>query len=498
MPEPNSVSRSFMPSQPLSLLTDFYQLTMAYGYWKSGKSEDQAVFHLFFRKPPFHGGYTVTAGLGYVIDFLENLRFTRDDLAYLASQRNAKGTPLFEPAFLDYLEHMEFSCDIHAMPEGTLAFPQEPILRVEGPIIQCQLLETALLNIINFQTLIATKSARINHAAQGDTVMEFGLRRAQGIDGGMAASRAAYLGGCTSTSNVLAGKQFGIPVAGTHAHSWVMAFEEEKEAFEAYAAAFPENCVFLVDTYQTEQGTRAAIEVGLAMKARGKNLAAIRIDSGDLAYFSTLARQMLDEAGLQDTKIVASNDLDEYIIHSLKTEQKAPIDIWGVGTKLVTAFDQPALGAVYKMSKIKPRDGVWRDTVKLSEQAIKVNNPGQLQVRRYFNAKGLMVGDLIFDASHPMPPDPVMIDPADATRQKRPLKKAQGFQDLLVPLFLQGKRVYPQPELSAIRQTVREQMNLLDASNKRLVNPHVYAVGLEQGLYNRKMQLILQMREREA
>lgn len=490
------LSQSFMPAQPLSLLTDFYQLTMAYGYWKSGKGDDQAVFHLFFRKHPFHGGYTITAGLGYVIDYLQNLRFTKEDLAYLAAQRNASGAPLFETAFLDYLQKLEFSCDIYAMPEGTLAFPQEPILRVEGPIIQCQLLETALLNIINFQTLIATKSARINHAAQGDTVMEFGLRRAQGIDGGMAASRAAYLGGCASTSNVLAGKQFGIPVAGTHAHSWVMAFEEEKEAFKAYAEALPDNCVFLVDTYQTEQGTKAAIEVGLALKAKGKKLAAIRIDSGDLAYFSALARHMLDEAGLADTKIVASNDLDEYIIHSLKTEQKAPIDIWGVGTKLVTAFDQPALGAVYKMSKIKPRGQEWRDTVKLSEQAIKVNNPGRLQVRRYFNDKGLLVGDLIFDDSQSLPADPVMIDPADATRQKRPLKKARHSEDLLQAVFLDGKKVYEQPDLPEIRSFVAKQMNLLDASNKRLVNPHVYAVGLEQGLYNRKMSLILKLRER--
>jgi nicotinate phosphoribosyltransferase len=496
MPAADHPSHSFMPAQPLSLLTDFYQLTMAYGYWKSGKGEDRAIFHLFFRKHPFHGGYTITAGLGYVIDYLQNLRFTEDDLAYLAEQRTVTGGALFEAAFLDYLRRLQFTCDIYGMPEGTLAFPQEPILRVEGPIIQCQLLETALLNSINFQTLIATKSARINHAAQGDTVMEFGLRRAHGIDGGMAASRAAYIGGCASTSNVLAGKQFGIPVAGTHAHSWVMAFEEEKEAFEAYAEALPDNCVFLVDTYQTEQGTKAAIEVGLALKAKGKKLAAVRIDSGDLAYFSTLARQMLDDAGLKDTKIVASNDLDEYIIHSLKTEQKAPIDSWGVGTKLVTAFDQPALGAVYKMSKIKPKGAEWRDTVKLSEQAIKVNNPGQLQVRRYFNGKGLLAGDLIYDASYPVPSDPVMIDPADATRQKRPLKKAEHFEDLLQPIFLNGKIVYHQPDLQDIRTFVRRQMNLLDASNKRLVNPHVYAVGLEQGLYTRKRNLILQLRER--
>ena len=498
MSDADYTNHSFMPAQPLSLLTDFYQLTMAYGYWKSGKGDDRAVFHLFFRKHPFNGGYTITAGLGYVIDYLQNLRFTEEDLTYLSAQRNAAGEPLFEAAFLHYLRELQFSCDIFGMPEGTLAFPQEPILRVEGPIIQCQLLETALLNIINFQTLIATKSARINHAAQGDTVMEFGLRRAQGIDGGMAASRAAYIGGCVSTSNVLAGKQFGIPVAGTHAHSWVMAFEEEKEAFKAYAAALPNNCVFLVDTYQTEQGTKAAIEVGLELKRKGKKLVAVRIDSGDLAYFSTLARQMLDEAGLQDTKIVASNDLDEYIIHSLKTEQKAPIDIWGVGTKLVTAFDQPALGAVYKMSKIKPGNAEWRDTVKLSEQAIKVNNPGQLQVRRYFNSKGLLVADLIYDASHPVPADPVMIDPADATRQKRPVKKADRFEDVLQPIFLNGNLVYKQPDLPAVRAFAGMQMNLLDASNKRLVNPHVYAVGLEQGLYTRKMNLILKLRERYA
>jgi nicotinate phosphoribosyltransferase len=488
-------NQSYMPEGPLSLLTDFYQLTMAYGYWKSGKEADEAIFHVFFRKHPFHGGYTVTAGLGYVVDFLKDFRFTDDDLAFIASQRSQNGNRIFEEAFLDYLKNLTFSCDIMAMPEGTLAFPQEPILRVKGPIIQCQLLETALLNIINFQSLIATKSARINHAAAGDAVLEFGLRRAQGIDGGMAASRAAYIGGCASTSNVLAGKYFQIPLAGTHAHSWVMAFGSEKEAFEAYAEAMPDNCVFLVDTYNTEQGVKNAIGLAMEMRQKGRKLLAVRIDSGDLAYFSQMARRMLDAAGLSDTKIVASNDLDEYIIHSLKTEQHAPIDMWGVGTKLVTAYDQPALGAVYKLSKIKTGQDSWRDVIKLSEQSIKINNPGELQVRRYYHASGGFAGDLIYDQSQSLPEDPIMVDPHDATRRKRPGQKAEKWQDLLVPIFQEGQLVYNSPSLAAVRDFVIAQRSQLDPAVKRLVNPHLYAVGLEKGLHQRKMDLIIKLRE---
>jgi nicotinate phosphoribosyltransferase len=478
----------------LALLTDYYQLTMAYAYWKAGKAEEEAIFNLFFRKHPFQGGYTITCGQSYVMDFLRNFSFAKEDLDFIALQTNDQGKPVFEKAFIEYLENLKFNCEVFGMPEGTLAFPNEPILRVRGPILQCQLLETPLLNIINFQSLIATKSARVNYAAQGDTVMEFGLRRAQGIDGGLAASRAAYIGGCSSTSNVLAGKLFGIPVAGTHAHSWVMSFPDEKEAFEAYAAALPDNCVFLVDTYHTFDGTRKAIQVGKELRKQGKKLHGIRIDSGDLAYFSSKARQLLDSEGLHDTKIIASNDLDEYIIHSLKAEQKAPIDIWGVGTKLVTAFDQPALGAVYKLSAIRNEQGVWEDKIKLSEQAIKVNTPGLQQVRRYFNNSGDMIGDMIFDENLTPPTNPTMVDPMDSTRRKKMKSADSHYKDLLIPIFRDGKQVESLSPISQTRDYVKQQMNQLDNSTKRLVNPHIYPVGLEQQLHDKKMRLILSLR----
>src|SRR5690606_21660222 len=297
---------------------------------------------------------------------------------------NKDGSPVFDADFLDYLQKLEFSCDIDAVEEGTVVFPNSPLVRVRGPLIQCQLLETPLLNIINFQTLIATKAARINVAAQGEPVLEFGLRRAQGIDGALAASRAAYIGGCTSTSNVMAGKLFGIPVSGTHAHSWIMSFETEIEAFEAYADAFPDQCIFLVDTYDTLNGVKNAIKVGEILRSKGKQMIGIRIDSGDLAYFSTKARQMLDEAGFPDAKIVASNDLDEHIIASLKS-QDAAINIWGVGTKLVTAYDQPALGAVYKLSAIRNEQGEWEPKVKVSQQSLKINIPGIHNTKRYYS-----------------------------------------------------------------------------------------------------------------
>lgn len=312
----------------LALLADFYQLTMAYAYWKSGKAEQEAVFNLFFRKHPFQSGFTIAAGLEYVIDFCNNFTFNEDDLSYLGNMKNSDGSPVFVSDFLEYLKEMKFSCDIDAVEEGTVVFPHTPMIRVKGPLIQCQLLETALLNIINFQTLIATKAARVVLAAKGDSVLEFGLRRAQGIDGALAASRASYIGGCSATSNVMAGKLFGIPVSGTHAHSWIMSFDTELEAFKAYADAFPEKCIFLVDTYDTVNGIRNAIEVGKILREKGKEMLGIRIDSGDLAYFSNIAREMLDEAGFPEAKVVASNDLDEHIITSLKI-QEASISVWG-------------------------------------------------------------------------------------------------------------------------------------------------------------------------
>ena len=355
----------------LGLLTDFYQLTMAYAYWKSGLADREAVFHLTFRRAPFRGGYAVACGLGLAQEYLANWSFDGTDVDYLASLTGADGQVLFDRAFLDHIRSSTFACHVDAIPEGTLVFPHEPLVRVHGPLWQCQLVETALLNIVNFQTLIATKAARICRATHGEPVLEFGLRRSQGVDGGLSASRAAYIGGCAATSNVLAGKLHGIPVKGTHAHSWVMTFDDELASFQAYAAAMPNNCVFLVDTYDTIEGVRHAIEVGRTLQSQGHSLVGIRLDSGDLTELSIAARQMLDEAGLTDAAIVASNDLDEYEIAELK-RRGATINIWGVGTRLATAYDQPALGGVYKLGALRSASGRWLNKVKLSEQEIKV------------------------------------------------------------------------------------------------------------------------------
>lgn len=480
----------------LVLLTDFYQLTMAYAYWKAGKAEQEAVFNLFFRKHPFQGGFTLMAGLDYVVDFCSNFKFEKADVDYLEQMKNKDESPVFEADFLDYLQKLEFTCDIDAVDEGTVVFPNSPLVRVRGPLIQCQLLETPLLNIINFQTLIATKAARINLAAQGEPVLEFGLRRAQGIDGALAASRAAYIGGCTSTSNVMAGKLFGIPVSGTHAHSWIMSFETELEAFEAYADAFPDQCIFLVDTYDTLNGVKNAIKVGEILRSKGKEMVGIRIDSGDLAYFSSQARQMLDEAGFPDAKIVASNDLDEHIIASLKS-QEADINVWGVGTKLVTAYDQPALGAVYKLSAIKNEMGEWEPKVKVSQQSLKINIPGIHNTKRYFS-KGKAVADMIFLEDHPIDPKGVVIiDPVDATRRKRLMPAFYQEEVLLKTIFEKGRKVYNLPTLHEIRDRATTQLESLDRTHMRLVNPHLYPVGLEENLHHLRMELVLKAKKFE-
>jgi len=478
----------------LVLLTDFYQLTMAYAYWKSGKGEQEAVFNLFFRKHPFQGGFTLAAGLDYVIDFCSNFKFEKADLDYLEDMKNKDGSPVFESAFLEYLQNLKFTCDIDAVEEGTVVFPNAPLVRVKGPLIQCQLLETPLLNIINFQTLIATKAARINIAAQGEPVLEFGLRRAQGIDGALAASRAAYIGGCTSTSNVMAGKLFGIPVSGTHAHSWIMSFETELEAFQSYADAFPDQCVFLVDTYDTLNGVKNAIKVGEILRSKGKEMLGIRIDSGDLAYFSAKARELLDEAGFPDAKIVASNDLDEHIIASLKS-QEADINVWGVGTKLVTAYDQPALGAVYKLSAIKLADGTWGPKVKVSSQSVKINIPGFHNVKRY-SSRGKAVADMIFLENQEIDPKGIIIiDPIDATRRKRLMPAFYQEEILLKAIFKKGKLIYTLPSLIEIRDRAGNQLESLDKTHKRLVNPHLYPVGLEENLHQLRMDLVLKAKK---
>lgn len=477
--------------EPLGLLTDLYQLTMAYGYWKQRTHDREAVFHLYFRKIPFAGGYTVACGLSAAVDYLQGLRFTEGDLAYLATLRGNDEAPLFEDGFLKFLGEMKFSCDVDAMPEGTVAFAHEPLVRVQGPLLQCQLVETALLDLVNFQTLIATKAARVCQAAHGDSVLEFGLRRSQGIDGGLSASRAAYVGGCNATSNVLAGRLFGIPVRGTHAHSWVMSFDSELESFKAYAASMPNNCVFLVDTYDTLQGVRHAVEVGKWLRSQGHELAGIRLDSGDLAYLSIEARKILDEGGFPRAAIVASNDLDEKLITSLKS-QGATISVWGVGTKLATAYDQPALGGVYKLAAIRERGGEWRYRIKLSEQAVKISTPGVQQVRR-FTRDGQFLADMIYDTASGGAPSHTIIDPLDMTRQ-RTFDGDVEHTDLLVPVFRGGAPVGEPVDIHKSRARALAQIASLHPGIRRFDNPHQYPVGLEKGLHQLRTNLILEAR----
>ena len=479
---------------PLGLLIDLYELTMAYGYWKSGMLEHEAVFHLHFRKPPFGSGFTLACGLAPAIEFIESFRFGDEDLDYLAGLRGDDDSPLFTADFLDVLRRLELACDIDAIPEGTVVFPQEPLVRVRGPILQAQLLETALLNLINFQTLIATKAARVCLAAQGDPVIDFGLRRAQGMDGGLSASRAAYAGGCAATSNVLAGKLFGIPVKGTHAHSWVLAFDSELEAFDAWAEAMPNNSIFLVDTYNSLEGVRHAIEVGRRLRERGYEMMGVRLDSGDLAYLSIEARRILDAAGFPDAQILGSSELDEHLLESLKL-QGAKIGAWGVGTRLVTAYDDPALGGVYKLTAVREGPAApWKYKVKLSEQALKITTPGIQQVRR-FSGDGLFQADMIFDEELGAPAAPTIVDAADMTRRKE-IPRDAPWEDLLVPVFRAGRRVYEPPPLDEVRRRGFEQLGRLHPGIKRFVNPHQYPVGLESKLFDLRIRLILEARQR--
>jgi len=475
----------------LTLLTDLYQLTMAQGYWVKGMAEKEAVFHLYFRQNPFKGGYTVSAGLADAVDLLRNFRFSPEDISYLKSLRDNKAQPLFREDFLKYLETLRFTCDVAAMPEGTLVFPSEPLLRVSGPILQCQLVETPLLNILNFQTLIATKAARIVDAAGTDRVIEFGMRRAQGPDGALSAARAAFIGGIGATSDLLAGRLFNIPVKGTHAHSWVMSFAEEKEAFAAYAEVFPQDSVFLVDTYNTLNGVKNAIAVAREMRSKNTELQGIRLDSGDLAYLSIEARRLLDEAGFPNVSIVASNDLDEHLIQSLKL-QGACIDTWGIGTKLVTAYDQPALGGVYKLGAIRQENGEWDYKLKLSEQLIKISNPGIQQIRRFFGKDGF-IADMIFSEDEPVSSPATIIDPIDPTRRKV-IGDEVSYQDLLVPVFTKGEMLYDLPDLTEIQTYAKQQVNQLHETSRRFLNPHTYPVGLAEQLHNRKMDIIMQLR----
>ena len=472
----------------LTLLTDLYQLTMMNGYLRNGKEKDVAVFDLFFRRNGIIS-YSVAAGLQQAADYVRGLRFEEEDIAYLRSLE------LFDESFLDYLKTFRFTGDLYAVPEGTVLFPEEPLITVKAPVLEAQFLETALLNIVNHQTLIATKAAKVVSAAAGDSVMEFGLRRAQGPDAGVYGARAAVIGGCGSTSNVLAGKLFSIPVAGTHAHSWVMNFPSEYEAFRAYAKLYPDACLLLVDTYDTlKSGVPNAIRVFRELRAEGHEPKGIRLDSGDLAYLSKCARRMLDEAGFPDAIICASGDLDEYVISSLKA-QGAKVDLWGVGTKLITSADMPALGGVYKLSALYPAGGGEIPKIKLSDNTEKITNPGFKQVYRIYGADGKAEADLIclrdesIDVTRPL----TIFHPVDTW-------KTTTFTDytvrpLSVPVFLGGKQVYEFPPLSEVCSYAACEKESFWEEYKRLINPHVYKVDLSQKLYDVKKELIAEIRE---
>jgi nicotinate phosphoribosyltransferase len=477
----------------LATLTDLYELTMASGYLSAGVADRETVFALSFRTLPFGGGYAVAAGLDDALEILERLRFDGVDVDYLRSLNGAGGKPLFGDDFLELLAGMRFTCDVDAIPEGTVVFANEPLLRVRGPLLQAQIVESVLLTVIGFQTLVATKAARVVEAAGESPVLEFGLRRAQGIDGGISAARAAYVGGVAATSNVLAGRLFGIPVRGTHAHSWVQVFGDEQLAFDKYAEAQPDNVTLLVDTYESIAGVEHAIEAGRRLRARGDNLAGIRLDSGDLAYLSIEARRMLDEAGFPDTKIVASNDLDEHTIASLRAEG-ARIDIWGVGTRLDTCYDQPALGAIYKLSAICDPGGGWRYPVKLSEHSSKISIPGVLAVRRFVDEAGRFRADMIYDEDIPLRADgDAIVDPADALHM-RIIDPSWSAQELVLPALRGGARVAPAPPLVEIRARAQSQIRSLHPAIRRLLNPHTYPVGLEMQLHRRRSDLVLERR----
>src|ERR1035437_1558244 len=476
----------------LATLTDLYELTMGAGYAAAGVADREAVFALSFRTLPFGGGYAVMAGLDDAVAILESLRFDAVDIDFLRGLRGTDDRPMFNAQFLEQLAGLKFSCDVDAIPEATVVFANEPLLRVRGPLLQAQLVESVLLNVIGFQTLVATKAARVVDAAGDGQVLEFGLRRAQGPDGALSAARAAYIGGVAATSNVLAGRLFGIPVRGTHAHSWVQVFDDEQRAFDAYADAQPDNVTLLVDTYDSLVGVAHAIVTGRRLQARGLTLAAIRLDSGDHAYISIEARRMLDEAGFTNTKIVASNDLDEYTISSLR-EQGARVDIWGVGTRLDTCFDQPALGAVYKLTAICEPGG-WRYPIKLSEHSAKISIPGVLGVRRFVDDAGLFRADMIYDEDLPTLPDgDVIVDPADALHM-RAIERGWRAHEIVEPAMRSGLRVRPSPTLDEIRTRAREQVGSLHPAIRRLLNPHIYPAGLEMRLHEPRSAPLLERR----
>ncbi len=465
---------------------------MAYGYWKAGVSDHEAAFHVTFRHNPFGGQFTVACGLATAIDFLRMFHFTETEIAYLASQRGNDGKPLFDSGFLDYLRDLRLTCDIDAIPEGTLVFPNEPLIRVSGPVAQCQLLETTLLNILNFESLIATKAARVCLAAKNDPVIEFGLRRAQGVDGGLTAARAAYIGGCVGTSNLQAGERFGIPVSGTQAHSWIMFFESEDEAFQTYASAMPNNCVLLVDTYNSIEGVRHAIDVAGQLRKEGHEMIGVRLDSGDRVALSIEARRMLDKAGFTNAKIVCSGDLDEHVIADMK-QGGARIDMWGVGTKLTTGQPDAALSGIYKLGAVRHPGCQWQYRIKLSDEAAKTSCPGLLQVRRFQQPDGRFIADAIYETDHAISEPCVVVDLE--TEKKTEIPAKTDYSDLLVPVFRRDQLVYQTPNLEASREHARKQLDCAPPEILRLKNPTPYKIGLERSLHELRATLIARAKE---
>ncbi len=482
-----------METRNLTLLTDLYQLTMMNGYLKENRREEIAVFDVFFRQNGMIT-YSVACGLEQTVDYILNLKFGEEEIAYLES------LGIFSKEFLAYLKNFKFTGDVYAVKEGTVVFPGEPILTVKAPIMQAQLIETAILNNINFQTLIATKSAKIRYAAKDDIVMEFGLRRAQAPDAGIYGARAAVIGGCNSTSNVLAGKMFDIPVSGTHAHSWVMNFKDEYTAFRAYADVYPDNALLLVDTYDTlKQGVPNAIKVFKELKAEGYNPKGIRLDSGDLAYLSKKARKMLDDAGFPDTIICASGDLDENSINSLKN-QGAEINSWGVGTKLITSADMPALGGVYKLAAVYGDDGKMLPKIKVSENVEKITNPGFKNIYRVYDKEtGKAEADFIYlrdeepyDTSKPL----VLTHPTE--RWKKITFENYELRPLQVDVIKGGKLVYKLPTLKEIKAYTEQELNSFWDEYKRLDRPHIYKVDLSDSLYELKQQMLDEIRGQDV
>lgn len=480
-----------MSKRNLTLLTDLYELTMMQGYYEKGQNEN-VIFDVFFRQNPCNNGYSVCAGLDQVIDYIKNLHFTYDDVDYL------RGLGIFKEDFLHYLSGFHFSGDIYAIPEGTVVFPKEPLLKVVAPIMEAQLVETAILNIINHQSLIATKTSRIVFAANGDGIMEFGLRRAQGPDAGLYGARAAMIGGCVGTSNVLAGQMFDVPVMGTHAHSWIMSFPDEYTAFKTYAEMYPDNCTLLVDTYDTlKSGVPNAIRVFQEFKDAGKPLIkyGIRLDSGDLAYLSKKARKMLDEAGFPEATICASNDLDEFLLHDLKM-QGAAIDSWGVGTNLITSKDCPSFGGVYKLAAIQNEEGEFVPKIKISENTEKITNPGNKTIYRiYEKASGKIKADLICFADEVIDPkqDLLLFDPMDTWKKTKLAGGTYTVREILLPIFKNGECLYKSPTLKEIAAYCREEKDTLWDETKRLFYPHRVYVDLSQKLYAVKQSLLDQM-----